>query len=136
VKFLLVRYFAELYYDVCTIILDFIKCLDALMARAVPHALVRAICTCINTKVVACLDVSDQASLLRRRMPKHACLWIFSEYIWWIYLANIYIHMYIYINKPCLIKVFITNETKSYIYIYIYTGCPPKKCSSLIRNNF
>ena len=50
-------------------------CLDALMARVVSHALVRASCMYINMKVIACLDVY-QTTLMRRRMPKHACLQI------------------------------------------------------------
>ena len=36
-------------------------CLDALMARAVPHALVRASCMYINMKVIACPDVYQTA---------------------------------------------------------------------------
>ena len=51
-------------------------CLDALMARVVPHALGRASVMYINTKVIACLDVY-QAALMRRRTPKHACIYLY-----------------------------------------------------------
>ena len=61
-------------------------CLDASMARLVPHALGRASVMCINTKVIACPDVY-QAALTRRRTPKHACLQIVQ-----------YIYIYIYIT--------------------------------------
>ena len=47
-------------------------CLHALMARAVPHALVEAICIYINTKVIACLDVYQAAPMTRRTL-EHAC---------------------------------------------------------------
>ena len=44
-------------------------CLDALMARVVPHALGKASVMYINTKVIACLHVY-QAALMRRM---HVC---------------------------------------------------------------
>jgi hypothetical protein len=88
-------------------------CLDALMARVVPHALGRASVMYINTKVIACLNVY-QAALMRRRTPEHACLQIV-----------LYIYIYIYFKNSLIIHNENTKKNhKRVVSLYVDKDFP------------
>jgi hypothetical protein len=86
-------------------------CLDALMARVVPHALGRASVMYINTKVIACLDVY-QAALIwwgvgRRNM--HVCR---------LYTIQIYIKTCM--SADCTISTVYFESSSGGLVIWIF----------------